>query len=180
MDARGKGNWCSRCFLPVFVLCACGLMWVYPSWDHTMPGSVFCPPSPHILRSGRLCCSKGWGGKGSQGLSSGCQRSLYSERIGCCVHRLSRSRFPVAFGVVGVPAHLKPSVTGESRESLLTRPLHCHLDSLTLQAGWMLLFHVLPGIKLSDSFLPNNGCFYEFLLLPGSIPHNEIFSFPFV
>lgn len=44
----------------------------------------------------------------------------------------------------------------------------------------MLLFHVLPGIKLADSFLPNNGCFDEFLVLPGDAPHNEIFSFPFV
>lgn len=44
----------------------------------------------------------------------------------------------------------------------------------------MWLFHVLPGMKLSDSFLLNNGYFYEFLLLPGSVPHNEVFSFPFV
>lgn len=45
---------------------------------------------------------------------------------------------------------------------------------------WMLLFHVLPGIEPPDSFLRNNGCFDEFLLLPGSVPHNAIFSFPFV
>lgn len=40
----------------------------------------------------------------------------------------------------------------------------------------MLLFHAPPGIEPSDSFLLNNGCFDEFLLLPGSGPHNEIFS----
>lgn len=44
----------------------------------------------------------------------------------------------------------------------------------------MLLFHVLPGIEQPDSFLRNNGCFDEFLLLAGSVPHNAVFSFPFV
>lgn len=44
----------------------------------------------------------------------------------------------------------------------------------------MWVFHVLPGIKPSDSFLPNNGCFYKSLPVPGKVPHNASLSFPFV